>query len=815
MPRTADLRVGQWLGLGFGAAALLLLAAVALAVALLDRMGERELRQSRYVAPRAGAVQRVETELLRVGITARSHALAKDEPSLAAYADARARLRAARAELERFPKEPDGARIEVELLPLLEGYEQAADALMAAVARRAPAEELQAAQLVVSARRGVAADHLREYGDLLARKTAEAGEALEALRRRATWTLLVASAALLALLAGTAHLVGRGVRRPVERLVEASRRLAAGDHPTAAALAEPGEGAPGATNELAELGRAFGQMALELQDREARIGAQNEELQAQNEELQLQGEELQAQNEELQAQQEELQSQARELREQGDRLRESEERHRHLFEHLSEGFALHEMIWGPGGEPADYRFIDVNPAFERLTGLPRERAVGATVRALLPDLEPEWLERYGEVVRTRKPARFQGFSAALGRHFEVVAFSPEEGQFATLFFDVTERRAAEEALRQADRAKDEFLAVLSHELRNPLAPVVSGLHIVARAEPGSEESRRARAVIERQVGHLVRLVDDLLDVTRISRGKVQLRKAPLDLAALVRQASEDCSSIFAERGVTLDIDAGRELRVDADAARLTQILGNLLQNAAKFTPAGGRVTVSAGEERVRAVIRVRDTGIGIAPEVLPRLFQPFVQAESSLARTRGGLGLGLALVKGFVELHGGTVRAASEGEGRGAEFTVELPLEGVVTPALRPRPPAATPGLRVLVVEDNVDAADSLADVLRLGGHEVGVAYDGVEGLRLAQATRPEVVLCDVGLPGLDGYEVARRLRADGADARVLLVALTGYALPDDLRRAREAGFDAHLTKPARPEEIEAVLARASRVPVA
>jgi two-component system CheB/CheR fusion protein len=530
---------------------------------------------------------------------------------------------------------------------------------------------------------------------------------------------------------------------------------------------------------------------------------------AQNEELQVQQEELQSQNEELQSQSEELASQTEQLRAHDERLRRSEERYRHLFEHLSEGFALHEMIWDGAGAPRDYRFLEVNPAFERITGLSRERAVGHTVRELLGEaLEPEWIARYGEVVRGGAPARFEGWSSALRRHFEVVAFRPEEGQFATLFFDVTERRAAEEALRDADRRKDEFLAVLSHELRNPLAPIVSGLALMDRATPGSDELARARTVIRRQVGHLVRLVDDLLAVTRVTRGKVHLQRTSVDLAALVRHAAEDNAAAFAERGVALDVAvAPRDLRVDGDAARLAQVLGNLLQNAAKFTPRGGRVRVAAEDREGRAVITVRDTGIGIPPDVLPRLFQPFMQEERSLARTRGGLGLGLALVKGLVELHGGTVRVASAGEGCGSEFTVELPL-AVRRPSGAEPVGRAGPRRRILLVEDNVDAAETLADVLRIAGHEVEVAHDGVEGIRRATALRPEAILCDIGLPGIDGYEVARRLRADGG-AETFLVALTGYALPDDLRRAREAGFDAHLTKPAHPDEIEDVLARA------
>ncbi len=829
MRRKLDHRIGVWLGVGFGAAAVLLAVVLGLSLVLLERIAAAERWQTEYVAPRAAAAARLETELLRVGITSRAYAIAGDERTLPSYRQAHARLREARTVFAAMPKEPDGAAIAEEVALLARNYEEASDGLVAMVARGARQEEVKAAQLVLAARREIVTARLQEYEAMMARKFAEAGDTIHATRERAVRTLVLAAVLVLFTLAATALLVARGVVRPTLRLVDAAGRLGRGDYAAAAALASPPEGRPAYRNELAELGRAFGRMALDLQGRERRITeqgeelrvrnealqVQGEELQSQNEELQAQGEELQSQNEELQAQQEELAAQTEELRRNEERLRESEERYRHLFEHLSEGFALHQMVWDAGGAPVDYRFVEVNPAFERLTGLPRERVVGNTVRELIPGLEPEWLERYGEVARTRRAVRFEGWAGALGRYFEVVAFSPEEGQFAALFFDVTERRAAEQALRDADRHKDEFLAVLSHELRNPLAPIVAGLHVMERSEPGGPEFRRARAIVGRQVGHLVRLVDDLLDVTRVTRGKVHLRRARLDLGALVTQAAEDNAAVFAERGVALELAVPKApLRVDVDGARLSQVLGNLLQNAAKFTPAGGRVDASLSEEAGRAVIRVRDSGVGIPGDVLPRLFQPFTQAESSLARTRGGLGLGLALVKGLVELHGGSVRAASDGEGKGAEFTVELPLEGVLTSVAAPASAPAGPRRRVLVVEDNVDAAETLADVLRLGGHEVEVAHDGDEGVRVAAEWRPDAVLCDIGLPGIDGYEVARRLRADGQGG-TFLVALTGYALPEDLQRAHEAGFDAHLPKPARLEDIEAMLARAGRVRLA
>jgi CheY-like chemotaxis protein len=366
-----------------------------------------------------------------------------------------------------------------------------------------------------------------------------------------------------------------------------------------------------------------------------------------------------------------------------------------------------------------------------------------------------------------------------------------------------------DALSQADRRKNEFLAVLSHELRNPLAPVMNALTVLDRGDPSSEQGRHARQVIARQVAHLARLVDDLLDVARITQGKIQLRRTHLELGEAVRQAAEDHGSLLAARGVRLALEVPeRELWVHADAARIAQIVGNLMHNAAKFTDGGGTVTVAVdATPEGRARVRVRDDGIGMPPEVLERLFQPFVQAEGTLARTRGGLGLGLALVKGLVELHGGAVTAASGGAGHGATFTVELPLDGVpvrAADAAAPRPMAPR---RVLVVEDNPDSAETLRDLLELAGHQADIALDGRQALERARTARPDAIVCDLGLPDMDGYELARALRADPELSSVLLVALSGYALPDDLARSAQAGFDAHLAKPARFEAIEALLA--------
>ncbi len=381
--------------------------------------------------------------------------------------------------------------------------------------------------------------------------------------------------------------------------------------------------------------------------------------------------------------------------------------------------------------------------------------------------------------------------------------------------DVSERWKAEEQLREAmlrltesDRRKDEFLGMLSHELRNPLAPIRNSTYILRHADPASEQAVRAQGIIERQTEHLTRLVDDLLDVTRIARGKIELRQARVDLRDVVGRAADDFRWMMRDRGVQFDVALPEEqLWSEADATRITQMVGNLLHNASKFTRKDDEVALSLDADAGSAIIRVRDTGAGIEPELLPRIFDAFVPGERTLARTEGGLGLGLALVKGIAELHGGSVRAESGGKGKGSQFTVRLPLLAAPDVDVRvvPRGDRRKGGRRVLIVEDNVDSAESLADVVRMLGHRVEVAYDGPAAIEKARADPPDVVLCDIGLPGMTGYEVAKALRATAGDG-MQLIALSGYAQPEDIKRAIEAGFNAHVAKPCNPEKIERLL---------
>ncbi len=477
----------------------------------------------------------------------------------------------------------------------------------------------------------------------------------------------------------------------------------------------------------------------------------------------------------------------------------------------------------------DGRIQRFNRACERVTGYSAADVTGRTVWDLgliAPEELPGVRHAWDALLRGELPHAYENLWIAKDGSRRLIAWSntaimDRAGTVESIIgtgVEITERKKLEQDLRAAnlrlaedDRRKNEFLAVLSHELRNPLAPIRNSLYILEHAAPGGDRARRAQAVIDRQASQLARLVDDLLDVTRITRNKIEIQHQRLDLNEVVRSTLEDQRSQFEDGEVELRLSAAADrVFVNGDWNRLSQAVGNLLQNAGKFTGRGGSVTVSVSAESPsgQAVIRVADTGLGIAPDVLPRLFQPFMQADSTLDRSKGGLGLGLALVKGLVELHGGTVSARSDGLGKGAEFVVRLPLDRSRPPdAVAPSTSREPSPRRVLIIEDNVDAAVSLREALELGGHVVEVAHGGPDGLAKARGFHPEVVLCDIGLPGMDGYEVGRRFRADKATKGAFLVALTGYVLPEDLQRAQKAGFELQLAKPPDMEQLQEILA--------
>jgi len=444
--------------------------------------------------------------------------------------------------------------------------------------------------------------------------------------------------------------------------------------------------------------------------------------------------------------------------------------------------------------------------FEKLIHPADAERVGQAIRAALDDGRPYSIEM--RIIRPSGEVRWIGTN---GRVLKDDAGRPVRMLGATL--DITDRWTAEAALHEASRRKDEFLAMLAHELRNPLAPIRNAVQVLAMIGPDEPNFVQARDLIGRQVSHLARLVDDLLDVSRITQHKILLRKERLDFVPLVRAAVEDHRTLLEGGRLRLSVELPQTpLIVSGDPTRLAQIVGNLLHNAAKFTDAGGSVAVrlAAAPAEGRAVLSVRDTGIGLDKDILARLFEPFSQADRTLARSRGGLGLGLALVKGLVELHEGRVDALSAGLGQGSEFVIRVPLErqALVTSAGPVLSTPANRSARVLVIEDNHDAAESLRMLLTLAGHRVSVAHAGQVGLAMARETPPDVVLCDIGLPGgMDGYDVARALRKDLQLAAVQVIALSGYGQEDDQRRARQAGFDRHLTKPVDPVALLALLA--------
>jgi PAS domain S-box-containing protein len=466
------------------------------------------------------------------------------------------------------------------------------------------------------------------------------------------------------------------------------------------------------------------------------------------------------------------------------------------------------------------RILTWNSGAEHLFGYSASEAIGQPITLLIPperqDEEPALLERlrrgesieHFETIRVTKDGRMIDVSLTVSPVRDSDGLVIAASKVAR---DITERKRTETALRDADRRKNEFLAILAHELRNPLAPICNSLHILRMTGQHDSATERVTEMMERQIHHLVRLVDDLLEISRISRGKIELRKEPVEVAAFVRGAVETSRPLIDGAGHQLALAISPEpLTVHGDPVRLTQVLANLLNNAAKYTDPGGQIWLTVRRQDQGVTISVRDTGTGIPPDLLPQVFEPFMQVDRHANRSQGGLGIGLTLVKSIVEMHGGTVQAHSDGVGRGSEFVVRLPLGAMQvhpqTPEKIPAESAVLTARRVLVVDDNRDAAESLAMLLGLLGADVHIVCNGPDTFDAIALHQASVVLLDIGMPGMDGYEVARRIRQEPKYRDVTLIALTGWGQEGDRRRSHDAGFDYHLIKPAELATLQSLL---------
>jgi signal transduction histidine kinase/CHASE3 domain sensor protein/ActR/RegA family two-component response regulator len=847
-----DWSVRQRLGIGFGAGGLLLVTLLAFSLGQLGRIDQMRRQRVEAVEPQASVADGLEFALLDRAVSARSYALTSDPGELRAFENANRKVHGALARFNALLAGPDASSPQFAEIPALAARDdQMVNDFVRLAQSRARPEQLRAAELKLAQQRQTLLSRVRDYHVLLDRRDNNLLVRIGTAQRDLEGTLAVLGLLALALFAVTAAMTVQSVRSPALKLLAAARGLAAGDFASAARMACPADRR--FRDELRELSSSFGRMALALRDREERLAATARFATEMAQSIQVprlceQGLRQLASYLEAEVGAVYILSEERSVLECQAAL---------AFDGKQSQLDIEEGIPGQVVRtrlPIVVRDIPADTPFHVRLGIDRipprtilavpldtaDGAIGAMVLASIRELSPDAVQfaqtaakqlaisvqnALGHTHVEKLVAELQQKGEILHGQYEELQAQREEihaqveelhSQNEELQLQSTELQSVQNGLREVDARKNEFLAVLSHELRNPLAPIRNSLHILSKVSPSAPQATRALAVIDRQARHLSRLVDDLLDLTRIAHGKVSLQRVRVDLAQLVRQAAEDSQALFQLRGVDLEVEVPEHcLYAAGDPVRLAQVVGNLLQNASKFTPPGGRVSLSLGADRVesKAIIRVRDTGVGMGPEVLARLFEPFHQADASLARSRGGLGLGLALVKGLIELHGGSVRASSPGLRQGSEFTVELPVaaaEEARGESITQRHDVACTPRRVLIVEDNRDAAESLRDVLESYGHKVEIAPDGPLGLKMIHQFRPKVVLCDIGLPGMNGYEVAQLVRADVSVRGTFLVALTGYALPEDLRRAADAGFQEHLPK---PPDIAKLVELLDRVP--
>lgn len=861
-----NISIGQRLGTGFGVLLLWMAGFLALVSYWQAQSLAAEAALRERIQPLREATESLERSVLNVGLGVRAYLLRPEAVRLKRHAvrvdEARAWLR----KLGELEKEPDGEALYGRLAPLVDQYVTRAEVIV----ERARSGDAVAPQLEIELTdtREATMTEIQAFAALQDQKLREALTDVSASRERVSQALT--SGAFLALLffAILGYYTIQSVRRPTQMLLAVAGKLREGDWRPALEWAPSGTEARPLRNELARLGQAFGAAAVTLERREQRLRADREVAGATASSLDKESiaeAALQAVGEHVRAEVSALfwrDPDSQTLRPIATRaLSPAQFASVRLGEGVPGQAAKEQRTVVVRDIPSDTPFgvkLGYDQAPPRaVIAVPirfQDHLLGVLLLASLRDFDRETIafldaaagqlgigfynaRAYEEIQRLlrelgEKNEEVQAQNEELQVQNEEIQAQNEEiqaqneelqaqgeeiqAQNDELTSQAEQLRKHADALADADRRKNEFLGLLAHELRNPMASISSSLYLLARTGADSEPAKRAQAIIDRQTRQLTRLVDDLLDIARISSGKVRLQRERLDLTQLVRECVEDYRLALGEQDRALELELPDEtVPFYGDRARLGQVLSNLMDNAIKFTNAGQRISVSL---RVHAnpgdvCLSVSDNGIGIEPGLLPQLFEPFSQAESSLARSRGGLGLGLALVKGLVDLHGGTLDVHSAGPGKGAEFKVYLPrIDDPASPE-ESRPATMPPGSssaqprRILIVEDNVDAADSLRDALRCAGHEVHLAYSALDALPVARSVRPDVIFCDIGLPTMDGYEFARRVRQVPELQSVFLVAMTGYASVTDKERAAEAGFDRHLAKPASIDLLNEILA--------
>lgn len=495
-----------------------------------------------------------------------------------------------------------------------------------------------------------------------------------------------------------------------------------------------------------------------------------------------------------------------------------EGKYKSLFDNMSEGFALIEIILDEKGNPQNYRFLEMNKAWEKILAFPKEEALGKTVLETNPKIEKYWIEDLGRVALDRKPFHMENYISRLGKWFELHAYpTGKKMEVATIITDITERKKSEEE-------KNNFISVMSHELRNPLAAITSGIELTKSTlkESTSKENEEALQFIniaEQEARNMSRLLDDLLDISRISKGKISLKIQKIDLSDCVKQAVNATRSLFEQQNHSLSVSLPKNpIFINADPVRIEQVIVNLLNNAAKYTEPGGKISIKASSQNSRAEISVKDTGIGMDKKTIDSIFTSFGRFATPFVSTKGEFGIGLKLTRDMVSLHGGKIFAKSEGRGKGSEFIVSLPTEArtekiKIIEALEIEKEHFEK-LKILIVEDNENIAKLISKVLIRFGHDSIICSDALCAIQEVKKENPQMGLIDIGLPGMNGYELAKEIRkqeSESSKKRMKLIALTGYGQEEDKARAKKAGFDLHLIKPVDMETLRRIVQEYSK----